>query len=137
MHNLNHKTMTCIIVNDDISARNAINMLINQTDNLKLIASFNNTSEASKFMSENTVDLIFFDLQIDETSSYEFIKAIPFKTFVIFIPQFYSPENRKYNAHAIDSQNVLQFQEGIEIAKAYFNAMKEDNSNIANGYFVM
>lgn len=129
--------MTCIVVNDNITVRNAIKMLINQTDNLALIASFNNTFEASKFMSENTVDLVFFNIQIDEANGYEFIKAIPRKTFVIFISEFSSTAIRAYKPDTLISPKPHRFKEAVDMARAYCKVEKKENSNIQNDYFVM
>jgi DNA-binding LytR/AlgR family response regulator len=129
--------MTCIVVNDEPLARNAIKTLINQTENLTLLASFNNTFEASRFISEHTVDLVFFDIQIDETNGYEFIKVIPHKTFVIFISEISSTAIRTYKTDVIVSLKSARFQKGIDLARKYFKVEKKENSNIADDYFVI
>lgn len=129
--------MTCIVASDEPLARNVIKTLINQTDNLTLLALFNNTFEASRFMSENTVDLVFFEIRIDETRGYEFIKAIPRKTFMIFISEFSSTAIRTYKPNAVISQKTVRFQKGIDLAKNYFKLIKKENSNIADDYFVI
>jgi len=56
--------MNCIIVDDEPLAREAIQMLIEQTDNLDLIGSFNSPDSATDFLVNNEVDLIFLDIQM-------------------------------------------------------------------------
>ena len=129
--------MTCIVVNDEPLVKNGIKTLINKSESLTLLASFNNTFEASRFISRNAVDLVFFDIQIDETKNYEFIKAIPHKMFVIFISEFYSTAIRQCKSDAIISSKSVRFQKGIEMAKAYFKGVKKGNSNITDDYFVI
>jgi len=128
--------MNCIVVNDESLVRNVLKTLINKSKNLTLLASFNNTFEASRFMSENIVDLVFFDIQIDETRGYEFIKVIPHKTFVIFISGFSSTAIKTYQPDAINGSKS-RFQKGIYLAKNYSKRMKKENSNIADDYFVI
>lgn len=111
--------MNCIIVNDDIPTTNAFKTLINQTESLTLLTSFNKTLEASRFISENTVDLVFLDIQIDETISYGFIKTIPYKTFVIFISDFSSTAIIGSKTDAIISSKSARFKKGVDMARAY------------------
>lgn len=68
--------MICIVVSDDQLKKNVYCSLINETDDLTLVESFNNTFEASGFISKQTVDLVILDTQLDEIKSDKFIKAI-------------------------------------------------------------
>lgn len=129
--------MTCIVVNAEPLARKAIKTLINQTDSLVLIASFNNTANASKFISENKIDLVFLDIHTDETNSYEFVKAIPRKTFLIYIPDLSPTISRKNKYNVIDNLKLERFQIGIDMAKDYSIALKKGNLNITGDYFVI
>lgn len=73
--------MTCIVVDAEPLTRKAINTMINQTDSLVLIASFNNTANASKFISENEIDLVFLDIHTDETNSMSLLRQFQEKYF--------------------------------------------------------
>ncbi len=128
--------MNCIIVNEDITAKEAIQMLINQTENLVWIGSFNDILEVSKFMSENAVDLVFFDFQTDETDSIEFIKTIPNNVFVIFISELSSfvIKNHKFDVIEYLSE---RFQKGVDEAHIYFKLLKKSKSNNIDDYFVI
>ena len=51
--------MNCIIVDDEPLAREAMKLLIEESDNLQLIGSFNSAATASDFMEQPGVDLVF------------------------------------------------------------------------------
>lgn len=51
--------MNCIIVDDEPLAREAMKLLIEESDNLQLIGSFNSAATASDFMEQQGVDLVF------------------------------------------------------------------------------
>lgn len=129
--------MTCVIINEEPTERDVIKTLIDQTDDLTLVASFGNTWDASAFMCRNTVDVVFFDIQTDETRGYEFIKTIPRKTFVIFISEFSSAVIRVYKNDVAIGAKLARFQKGIDMARAYSSLAKNENGNITGDYFVM
>ncbi|RPE08944.1 response regulator [Chitinophaga lutea] len=129
--------MTCIVINGEPAAGNVISMLIGQTDGLTLVASFDNTGEASVFMSKNTVDLVFFDIQADETKGYRFIKAIPSGTFVIFISGFSSTAISTHQPVAAIGSISVRFQKGVDMARTYSRVVKMGSANMADDYFII
>ena len=58
--------MNCIIVDDEPLAREAMKLLIEESDNLQLIGGFNSAATASDFMEQQGVDLVFLDIQMPE-----------------------------------------------------------------------
>jgi DNA-binding LytR/AlgR family response regulator len=130
--------MNCIIVDDEPLAREAIQMLITQTDNLNLVGSFNNPDAASKFLAEGTADLIFLDIQMPGINGIEFARTIPKETFVIFTTAFSEFATDSYEVDAIDYLikpiRLERFQKGVEKAQAYLKLLKADysNNNIEN-----
>lgn len=90
--------MKCIIVDDEPLAREAIGLLLKETPQLTLVQTFNNALSASAFMRDNTVDLIFLDIQMPGITGLEFAKTIPPQTLVIF--------TTAYSEYAIDSYEV-------------------------------
>jgi two-component SAPR family response regulator len=71
--------MNCIIVDDEPLAREAMKLLIEESDNLQLIGSFNSAATASDFMEQQGVDLVFLDIQMPGITGIEFArtKSIP------------------------------------------------------------
>lgn len=138
--------MNCIIVDDEPLAREAIQMLVEQTQNLNLIGSFNSAESASKFMNDNSVDLIFLDIQMPGTNGIEFARTISKNTFVIFTTAFSEFATDSYEVDAIDylikPVKLERFQKAVEKAQTYARLFKADltNNNIEtitdNHFFV-
>lgn len=130
--------MNCIIVDDEPLAREAIQMLIDQTNNLDLIGSFNSPDTATKFLKKNKVDLIFLDIQMPGTNGIEFAKTIPNDTFVIFTTAFSEFATDSYEVDAIDylikPVKLERFQKGVDKAQTYYKLFNDDytNNNIEN-----
>lgn len=136
--------MNCIIVDDEPLAREAIEMLVDQTNNLELIGSFNSPDAATKFLIENKVDLIFLDIQMPGINGIEFAKTIPKETFVIFTTAFSEFATDSYEVDAIDylikPVKLERFQKGVEKAQVYHKLFNVDYTNnnietITDDYF--
>jgi two-component system LytT family response regulator len=136
--------MKCIIVDDEPLAREAIQMLLDQTNNLDLLGSFNSADTAAKFILDNAVDLIFLDIQMPGINGIEFAKTIPQETFVIFTTAFSEFATDSYEVDAIDylikPVKLERFQKAVDKAQTYFKLFKADYTNnnienIADDYF--
>lgn len=130
--------MNCIIVDDEPLARKAIQKLIDQTENLESIGSFNGADSATEFLANNTVDLIFLDIQMPGVNGIEFAKTIPKETFVIFTTAFHEFATDSYEVDAIDylikPVKLERFQKGVDKAQTYYKLFNADytNNNIEN-----
>jgi DNA-binding LytR/AlgR family response regulator len=115
--------MNCIIVDDEPLARKAIQKLVNQTVNLEVIASFNGAEAAREFLAENTVDLIFLDIQMPGVNGIDFARTIPKKTLIVFTTAFHEFASESYEVDAIDylikPVQLERFQKAVEKAQTY------------------
>lgn len=122
--------MNCIIIDDEPLAREAIEMLINQTDDLDLIGLFNSPETASSFIENNTVELIFLDIQMPGINGIEFARTIPKETFVIFTTAYSEFASDSYEVDAIDylikPVKPERFQKAVEKAHTYSKLFKAD-----------
>lgn len=125
--------MRCIIVDDEPLAREAIEMLIEKTQNLILLGSFSSAATASKFMLDSPIDLVFLDIQMPGINGIEFAKTIPQKTFVIFTTAFSEFAIESYEVDAIDYliKPIKQerFQKAVDKAQVYSKLLEKGNSN--------
>ncbi|MFB6456928.1 LytR/AlgR family response regulator transcription factor [Chitinophaga sp. Hz27] len=128
--------MNCIIVDDEPLARDAIQMLIEQTADLDLIGSFNNADTAANFLKQHDVTLVFLDIQMPGINGIEFARTIPKDTFVIFTTAYSEFATDSYEVDAIDylikPVKIERFQKAVEKAHTYYKLLKteEANSNI-------
>ena len=94
--------MNCIIVDDEPLAREAMKLLIEESNNLQLIGSFNSASTASDFMEQHVADLVFLDIQMPGITGIEFARTISKKTLVIFTTAYTEYALDSYEVDAID-----------------------------------
>jgi DNA-binding LytR/AlgR family response regulator len=129
--------MNCIIVDDEPLARKAIQKLVNATESLEAIASFNGTNTTREFLIKNTVDLVFLDIQMPGVNGIEFARTIPKKTLLVFTTAFHEFASESYEVDAIDYLikpiKLERFQKAVEKAQTYNKLFHTDtNNNIEN-----
>ena len=91
----------CIVVDDEPTARDILQMLIKQIEGLELIALCKNAMEALDVLNKNTIDLIFLDINMPDMSGISLAKSIPKRTKVIFTTAY-----REYAVDGFDLQAV-------------------------------
>lgn len=68
--------MNCIIIDDELSAREIVAQLCRSADDLEVVALFPNAVEALKFLNQNEVDLTFLDIHMPLLNGFDFIETI-------------------------------------------------------------
>lgn len=68
--------MNCIIIEDEIPAQRILKNFIGKVPHLNLIDTFKAAIEANSFLSSNTVDVVFLDINLPDISGLDFIKTI-------------------------------------------------------------
>ena len=132
---LKYNIMNCIIVDDEPLAREAMKLLIEESDNLQLIGSFNSAATASDFMEQQGVDLVFLDIQMPEITGIEFARTISKKTLVIFTTAYTEYALDSYEVDAIDylikPVEAERFQKAVDKALSYHSLLlKEEKEAI-------
>ena len=127
--------MNCIIVDDEPLAREAIEILLKETPQISLLKTFNNASSASAFIKDNTVDLIFLDIQMPGTTGLEFAKTIPSQTLVIFTTAYSEYALDSYEVDAVDFLikpiETARFIKAVNKAETYHALLiNEEKENI-------
>jgi DNA-binding LytR/AlgR family response regulator len=130
--------MNCIIVDDEPLARKAIEKLVDHTENLEAIGSFNGAEATKDFLAINAVDLVFLDIQMPGVNGIEFARTIPKDTLVVFTTAYHEFASESYEVDAIDylikPVKLERFQKAVEKANTYCKLFHTDhtNSNIEN-----
>lgn len=91
--------INCIVVDDDLMSGKLIEIQIEKTDYLNLIQTFSNPLEALDFVSNQTVDLIFLDIEMPEMNGIEFIQALKQKKPQIIL----TTSQKEYAIEAFES----------------------------------
>ena len=82
------RKISCIIVDDEPMALNLVASYVAKTPFLNLKKKCSSAIEALEFIQEETVDLIFLDIQMPDLSGMEFSKMLPKSSRVIFTTAF-------------------------------------------------
>lgn len=135
--------MNCIIVDDEPLAREAIELLVKDIPYLSLTGSFNNATSAARFIEEQTVDLIFLDIQMPGITGIEFARKISKRTLIIFTTAYSEYALDSYEVDAIDylikPVEPERFRKATDKALSYHSLLlQEEKENIepaADDYF--
>jgi two-component system, LytTR family, response regulator len=75
--------INCIAIDDELPALNQMQNYISKIPYLNLVGSFNNGLDALNFLKENTVDLLFLDVQMDDLNGIQLLQVLNNKPKVI------------------------------------------------------
>ncbi len=84
MSNGNHITIRCIIVDDEPMARDVIRRYIQKVPSLQLVEEFGNAIDATIFLQEQKVDIIFLDIRMPQLTGTEFVRSLRHVPKIIF-----------------------------------------------------
>lgn len=104
--------LNCVIVDDSSIQRMIVSKLVSSHNNLKLIGEFSNAIEAKNFISYNSIDLLFLDIEMPILSGFDFLDGLKVKPQVIFITS--KPE---YAVKAFDYDATDYLQKPITNAR--------------------
>jgi DNA-binding LytR/AlgR family response regulator len=75
--------LSCIIVEDEPMARKSLQRLCENHGSLDLLGEFENAVDALSFLSEQSVDLIWLDVELPEMSGFGLLEKLPTIPFVV------------------------------------------------------
>jgi two-component system, LytTR family, response regulator len=74
----------CIIVDDEPMARDVVRRYIQKIPTLKLLGEFGNAIDATIFLQEQPVDMIFLDIKMPQLTGTEFVRSLRNVPKIIF-----------------------------------------------------
>ena len=84
MPNGTYNQTTCIIVDDEPMARDVVRRYIQQVPSLKLVSEFGNAIDATIYLQDQSVDMIFLDIKMPQLSGTEFVRSLRNVPKIIF-----------------------------------------------------
>jgi response regulator of citrate/malate metabolism len=78
----------CIIVDDEPLAIEILESYVAKVEQLQLVSTFRNAISAFTFLQQQSVDLIFLDIQMPKLSGIDFLKTLKNPPKVIFTTAF-------------------------------------------------
>ncbi|MHC9089178.1 LytR/AlgR family response regulator transcription factor [Tenacibaculum sp. IMCC1] len=68
--------MKCIIIEDELPAQAILKKYIGKIPDTEIVHAFQTAIEANEFLKNNTVDVIFLDINLPDISGLDFIKTV-------------------------------------------------------------
>ena len=92
----------CIIIDDEPSSQNVLKSFVNTIDYLDLKHVCNNALEALDYLKNNTIDLLFLDINMPQLSGISFYKSLQNPPKVIFTTAYSEYALEGFNLDAMD-----------------------------------
>lgn len=96
------KKINCLVVDDEELARKLLENFISRLPHLELVGLCKNPLEAMQNFQEQTVDLMFLDIQMPELTGIEFLKTLPSRPLVVFTTAYPEYALEGYQLDVID-----------------------------------
>ena len=96
------KTINCLIVDDEVTAREVLHAHLSKIDQINILASCKNALDAFKWLSSHSVDLVFLDINMPEISGLDFAKTINHNIKIIFTTAYRDYAIEGFNLKAVD-----------------------------------
>lgn len=92
----------CLVVDDEVLARQLIQTHLTQIPNLELTYSCSSAIEAGQFLQSNKIDLMFLDIQMPKLNGINFLKSLAHPPKVIFTTAYSEFALEGYELNVID-----------------------------------
>jgi DNA-binding LytR/AlgR family response regulator len=98
----NSKDIKCVIVDDEVIAREVITTHLSKIPNIKITGSCSNAIDAFRILREQQVDLVFLDINMPEISGISFAKSINKNVKIIFTTAYRDYAVEGFELKAVD-----------------------------------
>jgi two-component system LytT family response regulator len=114
----------CIIVDDEESGRITLRYALSNTSEWEIAAEFNQVKSAREFLEQNSVDVVFLDIQMPLENGISLARSISQMTqppLIIFVTAYNAHAVEAFELHALDYLlkpfNQIRFAEAIKHAQ--------------------
>ena len=123
------KVVNSIIVDDEAVARDIIAMHLEKIDRVHVVAECCNAIEALNAISQNTIDLVFLDINMPEVSGIAFAKSLNKTIKVIFTTAYRDYAVEGFDVQAIDYvMKPISYERLLQAVNRYFE-LNDINTN--------
>lgn len=134
--------LRCMIVDDEPNAVNLLEVLIGQCTSWQLLARCYNALEAIAFLKDNTVDLLFLDINMPLLSGMELAGLLSGETAIVFTTAHFEHAAESYTFNTIDYLlkpiTLKRFLAATKKVEAYFQPrmpVTDKQAETGNEYF--
>lgn len=110
-------TLNCVIIDDEPLATGLLESYAQKIPFLNVLGVYNSASDAIRTIRENTIHLLFLDIQMPEISGLEFARIIDKDTRIVFTTAFSQYAIDGYKVNALDYLlKPISFEKYLETA---------------------
>ena len=125
-----NKNISCLIVDDELIAREVIATHLSKIKNITVIASCSNAIEAFNHISNHKIDLVFLDINMPEISGISFAKSINSSIKIIFTTAYRDYAVEGFELQAVDYLlKPIPFERLLKAVNNYFEVYTESQNN--------
>jgi len=130
--------MKCIAIDDEPLALQVIKQYCEKIPFLQLEKTFTNPDEAKAFLQQQSIDLIFLDIQMPDINGVQFYKNLTTKPLVIFTTAFKDYAVDGFNVDAVDYLlkpfEYNRFLKAVYKAKEYIEFLSSQEMQLSSIY---
>ncbi len=122
--------ISCIVVDDEPLAIDKMKAFISKISFLDLKATFNSGIEAMNFLRDNTVELLFLDIQMDDLTGIQLVELLEVKPLIVFTTAYDQYALKGYELDVCDYLlKPISFQRFLKTAnKVYARLLPGDSA---------
>lgn len=137
-------TLSAIIIDDEPLAIKVLKNYIEQIKEVELTATFSNAVEASTFLQQHTVDIVFLDINMPVLNGLDFLANLTVKPMVIMTTAHEEYALKSFDLEAIDylvkpipfPRFLKAIQRIIGLKQGQNTVVQESNATPTNSIFV-
>lgn len=123
----------CIAVDDEPLALDIMEDYISKVPFLQLLKTFTNAMECLDYLKNNTVDLLFLDIQMEELSGIQLLKVLKTKPEVIFTTAYDSFAIEGYELDVADYLlKPISFERFVRAADKIYDKLSGPHGRLAS-----
>ncbi|MCB4797280.1 LytR/AlgR family response regulator transcription factor [Neotamlana laminarinivorans] len=123
--------INCLIVDDEVIAREVIATHLSKINNITVVASCNSAIEAFKHINNQTIDLVFLDINMPEISGISFAKSINKNIKVIFTTAYRDYAVEGFELKAVDYLlKPIAYNRLLDAVNCYFETYQNAENKI-------
>jgi DNA-binding LytR/AlgR family response regulator len=132
--------MKCIIVDDEPIALEGMAEYVLRIPFLKLIGKYRNAFDAMEVITDQTIDLVFLDINMPELSGIEMINSLKTPPMVIFTTAYSNYAVKGFELNAIDYLlKPITFNKVLKASQkayTYFKLSNEEDKDLEDSHFI-
>lgn len=94
--------LTCLLIDDSETQRVALEKILDRNLNVLIVGSYSSPREARTFLKNNTVDLIFLDIEMPELNGFELLDLLAHPPMVILVSAYAHHALKAFDYDVVD-----------------------------------